>query len=189
MQHVLDHIEIRKRHADDSGHQRWYLDDLAALGLMPSVAWLFGPEHATTRLHSHRLMAGVLAARHDTSRIALVLALEAAGDCIFKRMPRYVASAGVTGLRYFSSHHFDVEQSHALHDDALTAWLRSAAVPGEAVADGRRVVDAIFDAIDAMIIGYEARAVASDTAAGGDARDATATHVVGGASVDASDAE
>lgn len=146
---------------DDSGHQKWYLADLEALGLVPDLGWLFGPEHATTRLSSHRLVAGVLGASFDTSRVAAVLALEAAGECIFSRMPRYVRTISEVGeLAYFSDHHFEVEQEHDLHDDALRQWLKTVAIDDAGIADGIATVDAVFDAIDAMIEGYESRAVA-----------------------------
>ena len=156
---------LAAHHREDCGHQQWYVADLRALGIEPSIEWAFGPEHAVTRHRCFELMAAVLGARHDTSRVSAVVALEAAGGCIFSRMPGHVRSVGGSErLQYFSDMHFDVERSHQLHDDGLNQRLRATVVTHDARSEGLALVDAIFDAIDAMICGYEARAAHAERA-------------------------
>src|SRR4051812_29198176 len=87
---------IASHHRDeDAHHDEWFLHDIKKLGA-PSqdVGSLFGRSCAATRDASYALISEVMSARDDRVRLALVLALEAAGHVFFSRVTRFVDQKG-----------------------------------------------------------------------------------------------
>src|SRR4029079_13090631 len=71
---------VRHHRAEDAGHERWFLDDLAAMQIpAPDVRWLFGDRHAPTRDAAYALVTEVYRATDDRLRLVLVKTLESAG--------------------------------------------------------------------------------------------------------------
>src|SRR6476646_11083095 len=51
---------VRHHRAEDAGHERWFLDDLAAMQISaPDVRWLFGDRHSPTRDAAYALVSEV----------------------------------------------------------------------------------------------------------------------------------
>ena len=103
----------RKHELEDKGHDLWYLDDLARLGVALDVRWMFSAEHEFARDVGYALVSQVLSAGDDRSRLAVVLSLEAIGREFFVRVPGFAERLGVAhGLKYFAVRHLDIERSH-----------------------------------------------------------------------------
>ncbi len=116
---------VRHHRSEESGHDVWYLDDLASLGVpLPGIVELFGPVHQRVRRGSYRLMAEAIRSESDWVRIALVLTMEATGAVFFAHASRY-AHWPVERLLFFSNHHLQVEQAHELFEQRMHDFLRA----------------------------------------------------------------
>src|SRR6478736_10234254 len=61
---------VRHHMAEDAGHERWFLDDLAALQIpVPDVRWLFSRRHSPTRDAAYALLSEVHRATDDRLRL------------------------------------------------------------------------------------------------------------------------
>src|SRR3954469_18103724 len=68
---------VRHHRAEDAGHERWFLDDLAAMQMSaPDVRWLFGDRHSPTRDAAYALVSEVYRTTDDRLRLVLVKTLE-----------------------------------------------------------------------------------------------------------------
>lgn len=114
---------VRHHRAEESGHDRWYLDDLRRLGVaLPDPVSLFGRDHESVRRASYALMAEAIRSENDWVRIALVLMMEATGAVFFTRASAY-AQWPASGLEFFSGQHLAVEQAHALFEQRMRRFL------------------------------------------------------------------
>jgi DMATS type aromatic prenyltransferase len=105
----------RTHELEDKGHDQWFLHDLRHLGVATSVDSLFGPDHQVARDISYDLIAEVLRAESDWSRLAVVLSLEAIGAEFFGRIVGFLQRMGSgEGLKYFARRHLQIEQAHDL---------------------------------------------------------------------------
>src|SRR6478672_5774401 len=104
---------VRHHRAEDAGHDRWFLDDLASMQVpAPDVRWLFGERHAPTRDAAYALMSEVYRTTDDRLRLVLVKVLESAGHVFFGNVAAAVERAGWTrALKYFSFSHLEVEKN------------------------------------------------------------------------------
>jgi hypothetical protein len=146
-------LKLVARHhlVEDAGHEQWYLHDLAHLGVpMPGLASIFG-RNRVVRDASYALIAEVFHLKHDESRIALLLALEATGHVFFERMAEYLQRTGVTEeLRYFSSHHLNVERAHELFTTRADQVLSAVSLSEEAYCEARDTVALAFSSFRSM---------------------------------------
>jgi hypothetical protein len=134
--------------AEDLGHEQWFLYDLEALGVERNLAWTFSPEHAVTRDISYRIMSEIVGATHDTTRLAVLLALEGIGAEFFGRVIGYLDRLGrAEGLRYFARSHQLVEQSHEVFEDHAQSRLSAIEVPSAVMAEVVRAVARTFEAM------------------------------------------
>jgi hypothetical protein len=130
---VLKQMAVGQR-KDDSGHDRWFLNDLEKLRLAPDLRWLFSKRHQQTRDTSYEIIAQIFGASSDPARLVVGLSLEATGGVYFSRVHKFFARFGLGhGLRFFSQHHWDVEQSHALFEGEMQQQLH-----GIALTDAQR---------------------------------------------------
>lgn len=134
--------------AEDLGHEQWFLYDLEALGVERNLAWTFSPEHAVTRDISYRIMAEIVGATHDATRLAVLLALEGIGAEFFGRVIGYLDRLGrAQGLRYFARSHQIVEQSHEVFEAHAQSRLSAIEVPSSVMAETVRAVARTFEAM------------------------------------------
>ncbi len=151
---------VRQHRDEDSGHDLWFLHDLRQLHRDVDVAWLFSPEHETTRDTAYALVAEALRAEHDIARLAIILSLEATGDALFRRVPGFLARAGHKArMLYFSRHHHEVETAHDLHDEGLSRALASTTLAPDTFEIVSSTVERTFDAMEAMVEHLEARII------------------------------
>jgi hypothetical protein len=133
----------RHHRAEDAGHHRWFLDDVAALGLGEMrLDQLFEREHAPARDASYALLAEVFGATDDRLRIVLLLVLESTGHVFFDRVAAFTERHGYgQRLQYFSMNHLDVEKKHALFEQRMNEHLATIALEPAARADALALVD------------------------------------------------
>lgn len=134
--------------AEDLGHEQWFLYDLEALGVERNLAWTFSPEHTVTRDISYRIMSEIFGATHDTTRLAVLLALEGIGAEFFGRVIGYLDRLGRSkGLRYFARSHQLVEQSHEVFEGDAQSRLAAIEVPSAVMPEIVRAVARTFEAM------------------------------------------
>ncbi|WP_437730664.1 hypothetical protein [Sorangium sp. So ce1335] len=158
---------VHRNRLENAGHDRWFLDDLAALGVdPPTPAQLFGQPHHAARDASFALVAQAFRVRHDAGRLTLLLTLDSAGHVFFERVARYLERIGERRcLRYFSREHLDMEKAHGVFGEDTSARLESVVLDPEARAEALQLVDrchseldGMFDALEAQIAEAAARA-------------------------------
>jgi hypothetical protein len=138
----------RTHELEDKGHEQWYLDDLERLGVFLDVRWMFSADHVLARDVGYKLVAEVLSADDDRSRLSVVLSLEAIGREFFIRVPGFVERLGVArGLKYFAVRHLDIERSHDVFRDEGTNRLTGIGVPEEAVSEVLEAIERTFEAM------------------------------------------
>jgi hypothetical protein len=152
---------VRHHRGEESGHDRWYLDDLARLGeSVPDSVALFGEQHVATRRASYRLMAEAIRSENDWVRIAMVLVMEATGAVFFTRAAAY-RRWPASGLQFFSGHHLEVEKGHELFEQRMTAFLAAKTLDDETYRAARDAVLRGFAAFDGMFDGVDEARVAT----------------------------
>jgi Iron-containing redox enzyme len=148
---------MAKVHAlEDSGHDRWYLNDLQRLGVQVSVPWLFSEEHRLTRDVAYRQISTVLRARYDQTRLAVALSLEAIGSECFGRAIALLEAIGAsTELEYFARKHQAIEQGHQVFESEAQSQLAAIGVPEEAVSEVRQAVTSTFEGMAELLTDLE----------------------------------
>jgi hypothetical protein len=143
---------VRHHRAEDAGHERWFLEDLAALQVpAPDVRWLFGERHSPTRDAAYALMSEVYRASDDRLRLVLVKTLESAGHVFFGRVAEAVERAGWSkSLKYFSFSHLEVEKSHQVFEDEMARYVASIRLEPSLRAEGKQLVDRCYAAFGTM---------------------------------------
>ena len=146
---------VREQRRDDAGHDDWFLADLQRLKLEPSLRALFGRQHRATRDTSYAIIAEILKAPSDPARLAIGLSLEATGGVYFARVHEFFARLGLDeGLRFFSRHHWDAEQSHDVVQDhgreRLEAIVLSQLERQQAVVASERTFSAMRSMCDSL---------------------------------------
>jgi hypothetical protein len=143
---------VRHHRAEDAGHERWFLDDLAALQVpAPDVRWLFGERHSPTRDAAYALMSEVYRASDDRLRLVLVKTLESAGHVFFGRVAAAVEKAGLTkSFKYFSFSHLEVEKNHQVFEDEMARFVSSIKLEPSLRAEAKQLVDRCYAAFGNM---------------------------------------
>jgi hypothetical protein len=143
---------VRHHRAEDAGHDRWFLDDLAAMQIpAPDVRWLFGERHSPTRDAAYALMAEVYQAKDDRLRLVLVKTLESAGHVFFGRVAEIVERAGLTSvLKYFSFSHLEVEKNHQVFEDEISRIVSGIRLEPKVRTEAKRLVDRCYVAFGTM---------------------------------------
>jgi hypothetical protein len=143
---------VRHHRAEDAGHERWFLDDLAAMQVpAPDVRWLFGERHSPTRDSAYALVSEVYRATDDRMRLVLVKTLESSGHVFFGRVAEVVEKAGWTKmLKYFSFSHLEVEKNHQVFEDEISRIVSGIKLEPKARAEAKQVVDRCYVAFTKM---------------------------------------
>ncbi|MEO6599059.1 MAG: iron-containing redox enzyme family protein [Polyangiaceae bacterium] len=148
---------MAKVHAlEDSGHDRWYLNDLQRLGIQLPVQWLFSEGHQLTRDVAYRQISTVLHAHYDQTRLAVALSLEAIGSECFGRAIALLESIGAAAdLEYFARKHQAIEQGHQVFESESQKQLSAIGVPIEAVLEVKQAVADTFEGMSQLLTDLE----------------------------------
>ena len=143
---------VRHHRAEDAGHDRWFLDDLASMQVpAPDVRWLFGERHAPTRDAAYALMSEVYRTTDDRLRLVLVKTLESAGHVFFGRVAVAVERAGLSkALKYFSFSHLEVEKNHQVFEEEIARTVSAIRLDPKARTEAKRLVDRCYAAFEGM---------------------------------------
>ena len=116
---------------EDSGHDRWFLDDLRLIdGSVPDIDELFGISLQVTREVTYSLLAESYRAKEDIERIALLITYESTGHVFFPEIVGYFKRAGIeTSLKYFAQTHLDVETNHEIVEQQMQDILNAIKLP------------------------------------------------------------
>jgi hypothetical protein len=152
---------VRHHRAEDAGHDRWFLDDLAAMQIpAPDVRWLFGERHTVTRDSTYMLISECYRATDDRMRLVLVQTLESAGHIFFGQVAAAVEKAGWTKLlKYFSFSHLEVEKNHEVFEAQIAKTISAMKFEPKARAEAKALVDRCYLAFTTM---FDALCAASD---------------------------
>ncbi len=143
---------VKHHRAEDAGHERWFLDDLASMQVpAPDVRWLFGQRHAPTRDAAYALMSEVYRTTDDRMRLVLVKTLESAGHVFFGRVAAAVERAGWTkALKYFSFSHLEIEKNHEVFENEIAKIVSGIRLEPKARAEAKQLVDRCYAAFVSM---------------------------------------
>jgi hypothetical protein len=140
---------------EDGGHNIWFLEDLEFLnknnkgGL--NIKELFSKEHELTRDFSYKMVAEALKPSKDHEKITLILALESGGHVFFEETANFVNLKGHSlDLKYFSSYHLEVEQSHAVFEEKLMQDLLNISLNEEERDANIAVVDCFYNGVNSL---------------------------------------
>ena len=152
---------VRHHRAEDAGHDRWFLDDLAAMQLPPpDVRSLFGERHTATRDSTYMLVSECYRATDDRMRLVLVKTLESAGHIFFGKVAAAVEKAGWTKLlKYFSFSHLEIEKSHEVFEAEIAKTVSAIRLEPKARAEAKALVDRCYLAFTTM---FDALCTATD---------------------------
>jgi hypothetical protein len=161
---------VRHHRAEDAGHDRWFLDDLAQMKISePDVAWIFSKKHTPTRDAAYALVSEVFRATDDRLRLVLIKTLESAGHVFFENVAGVVERAGRTrALKYFSFSHLEVEKGHEVFERQMMEKISGIQLPPRVREQAEQLVDRCYAAFGAMfdaLCATEKPAVAAPIAA------------------------
>jgi DMATS type aromatic prenyltransferase len=135
-----------KHEAEDLGHDQWFLSDLALLGVGRNLSWTFSAAHENTRDVAYHLIAEIVGAEHDATRLAVLLSLEAAGAEFFGRIIGLLDRLGRSeGLLYFARTHHAIEQNHDVFEQESKRRLDAIVLPDDALSEVLRAVTCTFE--------------------------------------------
>jgi hypothetical protein len=154
---------VRHHWAEDAGHDRWFLDDLAVLKVPePDVTWLFSKRHRPTRDAAYALVSEVFRVSDDRLRVVLIQTLESAGHIFFERISSKVTdNEELAHLKYFSLSHLEVERSHEVFERQMAEKISSTQLPPALRAEALDLVDRCYSAFTSMFGALSASAEAS----------------------------
>jgi len=157
---------VRHHRAEDAGHDRWFLEDLAAMQIAaPDVRGLFGAQHTATRDSTYMLVSECYRTTDDRMRLVLVKTLESAGHIFFGKVAAAVEKAGWTKLlKYFSFSHLEVEKSHEVFEAEISKTVSAIRLEPKARAEAKALVDRCYLAFTTM---FDALCATSDQKATG----------------------
>jgi hypothetical protein len=144
---------IARHHlSEDSGHDRWFLEDLLLIdGTVPDTDELFGRPHQTTREMTYSLLAESYRARVDIERIVLLMTYESSGQVFFPKIVEYFKRSGVeSALKYFAQTHLDVEKNHEIVEQQMQDTLNAIELPELTRERCIRAVDRCYDAFSRL---------------------------------------
>jgi hypothetical protein len=143
---------LQTHRREDMGHELWYLADLSRMQLSRDLGDVFRPQYGEVRDLSYALMGLLLRARHDVTRLAIVLALEGAGHEFFGRFVP-IAQRSHEGLVFFGGVHQDAEAAHQV--DVWNELFERPASPAE-MREMSDAVNATFEQMTRLAAHMEA---------------------------------
>lgn len=154
----------RHHRLEDAGHEKWFLHDKEYMSAhscdqgctKDSVAWLYSKDTQLTRDAAYSIISEVYHIHDQILNIALLLTLESSGHVFFNKVVNQVKKAGEdNNLKYFSSHHLNVELAHAVFEEAMEANLNALVVPVHIRREAFKMIDRCYDAFNKMFDGLK----------------------------------
>jgi predicted DNA-binding ArsR family transcriptional regulator len=148
---VLRRLANHHKH-EDSGHDKWFLEDAAHLGITQifNTQWLFSSNHRLTRILTYRIMVEVFKGK-DYQKVLLILALESTGHVFFENTARFVQKKGQEdNFKYFSNYHLLVEMNHAVFEEELENSLDIISLTDEERKESIAMIERVYDAFYAL---------------------------------------
>jgi hypothetical protein len=139
--------------AEDSGHEDWFLSDLADVfgPVSLSAKGTFSPEHREVRQVAFALASELYFVSDDRLRLVYLEVLEAAAGLTFNRISAALVAGGHKGkLRYFGGEHLNAEASHEMHDEAHGHAFDDMVLPDGLREEAGRMIDRMFDQFDRL---------------------------------------
>lgn len=161
--HLFEHI-INKHSEEDATHFELYMEDVQTLGfhhamrLDQTLSYLWSPSRKHSRNTCYAL-TGLLSSASITMRLVIVEAIEATGAAAFEVFSQLAHEyRAVTGqeLRYFGSHHKDLETGHTMGTDDIEERLLAIELTDEERAQAEQLVDRVFDLFTLMVEEFHA---------------------------------
>lgn len=117
---------------EDSGHHRWFLEDLRALGAeIPTLEQSFGEEFSVLRDACYALLSEVHRCESGAQHVAFLLTLQATGHVFFEELSAAMARvAPELSLRYFVRRHASVEKNYSLLGESIDGDLERIVLGG-----------------------------------------------------------
>lgn len=155
------HKVARHHRLEDSGHDRWYINDIIYLDPENRTSdyyfeLLFDSHYTQTRDASYSILSEVFTLTDDRLRIILLLTLESSGHVFFEKTAAKVNSTNQDAdnhLQYFSTSHLDVEKAHEVFEEAMEQELFVMKLPDDLRKEAVVMIDRVYDAFDLMFNG------------------------------------
>ena len=108
---------VQTHEKEGHGHDTWFLNDAARLGVTRDLRWAFAREQAPVRDVSYRILSEVFQAPCDHARIAVSISLDKIGGSFFALMVERLEAIGHSeGLQFFARSHLEIEAAHETFD-------------------------------------------------------------------------
>lgn len=148
---------------EDSGHERWFLDDLRTLGVgLPSLQESFGAEFEGLRDACYALLSEVQRCESGAQHVAFLLMLQATGQVFFEELSVAMAPVCVEQpLHYFVRSHSSVEKDYSLFGESIDSDLDQIVLSGAERAKCEEIVQRV-DEIFVGIFSYLAARAAGE---------------------------
>lgn len=152
----------RHHRLEDAGHQMWFNEDRKYMGaastdkscLSDDVVWLYSKETQLTRDAAYAIMSEIYKADEEILNVILLLTLESSGHVFFEKVVKQVQKVGEDdNLKYFSSHHLEVELAHAVFEEEMEKGLFSRELPVHTRRQALKMIDRCYDAFNRMFDG------------------------------------
>lgn len=155
------HKVARHHRMEDAGHERWYLSDMNHLDTSVqtnsnSFDALFDRKRTKTRDASYAILSEVFKLTDDRLRVILLLTLESSGHIFFEKTAAKVRQTDISEdsqLKYFSTHHLEVELAHAVFEESMEKELFSIVLPEDVRREALHLIDRVYDAFNLMFDG------------------------------------
>jgi hypothetical protein len=147
--------KLAKHHRlEDSGHDKWFLEDVATQGNKCGINDLFDKKNTITRDAAYSIMAEVYNLHDERLRIVLLFTLESSGHIFFTKAAKFVDNNGYSDrLKYFSNTHLEVEKAHAMFEEEMERGFYSISLSVEERSAAIALVDKVYEAFNLMFDG------------------------------------
>ena len=133
---------------EDAGHDKWFLQDISYLrkGVDYNVEWLYSPENQNIRDFTYNIVAEAIKPSSDHLKVLLILLLESTGHVFFEHIANFAKRKGHdSDLKYFSSHHLEVELNHSVFEGKLEEELFSIELTAKERAEAVELIDRLYE--------------------------------------------
>jgi hypothetical protein len=154
--------KLHEHRLEDSGHEKWflhdkkYIEDLKEKQLdnNQTIAWLYNSDSQPIRDATYALVSEIFREEEDLLRVVFLLVLEAAAHIFFGNMVKQVKKIGEDdNLHYFSSLHFNAEESHEMFTMESQNNLFAKYISPNKRRDALKMIDRCFKAFNLMFLG------------------------------------
>lgn len=149
----------RHHRLEDAGHEKWFLHDEKYMSQVvgsvscqeDGIGWLYGKESQPIRDAVYSIASEIYKIDDELLNIVLLLTLESSGHVFFERVADQAKAVGEDdNLKYFSSHHLEVELAHALFEKEMEKKLHERGVAASTLDNAISMIDRCYVAFSAI---------------------------------------